>query len=91
MGWYWKTATWRGCGLGLGLAFGSGLSVGVRGKGAWEGGMGRGRLRGELVDDVADGPPLVEAHVARAEREAVHLVRVRAEVRARFGMRVVGC
>ena len=38
LGWYWKTATWRGCGLGLGLAFGSGLSVGVRGKGAWEGG-----------------------------------------------------
>mmetsp|Transcript_6569 Transcript_6569/g.16263 ORF Transcript_6569/g.16263 Transcript_6569/m.16263 type:complete len:501 (-) Transcript_6569:164-1666(-) len=32
-----------------------------------------GHLRGELVDDVADGPPLVEAHVARAEREAVHL------------------
>ena len=29
-GWYWKTATWLGCGLGLGLAFGPGLSVGVR-------------------------------------------------------------
>ena len=50
--------------------------------------MGRGRLRGELVDDVADGPPLVEAHVARAEREAVHLVRVRVRVRVRARVRV---
>ena len=58
-----------------------------------EEGMGRGRLRGELVDDVADGAPLVEAHVARAEGEAVHLVRVRVrvEVWARFGMRVLAC
>ena len=70
---------------------GVGLRLGALGRGEREGGMGRGRLRGELVDDIADGPPLVEAHVARAEREAVHLVRVRAEVRARFGMRVVGC
>ena len=65
---------------------GAGVRLGASGRGE-----GRGRLRRELVDDVADGPPLVEAHVARAEREAVHLVRVRAEVRARFGMRVVGC
>ena len=70
---------------------GAGVRLGASGRGERKGGMGRGRLRRELVDDVADGPPLVEAHVARAEREAVHLVRVRAEVRARFGMRVVGC
>ena len=75
--------------MGLGLGFVLGVRVGMV--------LEEGHLRGELVDDVADVPPLVKAHVARAEREAVHLVRVKVMVmvRVRFSVRVrvrvLGC
>ena len=68
--------------LGVGLGSGLGVRVGMV--------LEEDHLRGELVDDVADVPPLVKAHVARAEREAVHLVRVKVMVMVMVRVSVQG-